>query len=328
MANIEVSSLVKIKLQAIKLRITIQALDSGAMPKNSSSIFRGMWGREIRKRTCIYPNLSCEKCSYMLNCAYGSIFEPISAVFAPELAFQTRYLSPPLVVEAPVFNEEFWSKGQEKQLEIILFGENSSYARYFVDTLDIIGKQYGIGSKRIKFHISKVEHVSKAGFVTRVTSSQLKDDQLPVEWWGWKEPTHEISQVMIQIQTPTRLLKSGYVIRDMDAEVFLQTCVRRTQYLCKLYGEIKHPLLKEDLNDIINSIHCSYAEGKWEDWHRYSAKQQKSMNLGGVVGMFQLQGDLKKLVPYLQCGSFSHIGKQTVFGLGKYKVWIPAGTLV
>ena len=62
---------------------------------------------------------------------------------------------------------------------------------------------------------------------------------------------------------------------------------------------------------------------RWWDWQRYSARQQTTMNLGGLVGSFELSGDseiIQKFLPLLKIGEWLHVGKGTTFGLGKYQV--------
>jgi hypothetical protein len=62
---------------------------------------------------------------------------------------------------------------------------------------------------------------------------------------------------------------------------------------------------------------------RWWDWERYSARQQTTMNFGGLIGGFELSGPpatLEKFVPLLKMGEWLHVGKGTTFGLGKYQV--------
>ena len=56
----------------------------------------------------------------------------------------------------------------------------------------------------------------------------------------------------------------------------------------------------------------------WRDWTRYSCRQQQKMELGGVVGSWQLTGELAPFLPFLHLGQWLHVGKEAVFGLGGY----------
>jgi hypothetical protein len=58
----------------------------------------------------------------------------------------------------------------------------------------------------------------------------------------------------------------------------------------------------------------------WHDWERYSQRQGQRMNMGGLVGTAVYEGELDEFMPWLILGEQVHVGKNTVFGLGKYRI--------
>jgi len=44
------------------------------------------------------------------------------------------------------------------------------------------------------------------------------------------------------------------------------------------------------------------------------------MFLGGFMGTTSISGNLAQYLPLLYLGEYTHLGKQTMFGLGKYKL--------
>jgi hypothetical protein len=56
---------------------------------------------------------------------------------------------------------------------------------------------------------------------------------------------------------------------------------------------------------------------RWRAWARYSARQQREMPLGGLVGSWKLDGNLDSLLPWLWLAQYLHVGKNTTFGLGR-----------
>jgi len=58
----------------------------------------------------------------------------------------------------------------------------------------------------------------------------------------------------------------------------------------------------------------------WQDWERYSSRQQTRMKFGGWVGEIIYQGDFQRFLPLLRLGEHIHVGKVTTFGLGKYRI--------
>lgn len=76
-------------------------------------------------------------------------------------------------------------------------------------------------------------------------------------------------------------------------------------------------------NQLVESIHLIKSAKqslKWQNWTRYSSRQQQKMLLGGVIGELILEGELQEFLPFLKLGEYLHIGKNTVFGLGQYRL--------
>jgi CRISPR/Cas system endoribonuclease Cas6 (RAMP superfamily) len=58
---------------------------------------------------------------------------------------------------------------------------------------------------------------------------------------------------------------------------------------------------------------------RWYDWERHSTLKGK-MKFGGLIGSITYEGKFDKFLLLLKLGKFIHIGKNTTFGLGKYKI--------
>jgi hypothetical protein len=95
------------------------------------------------------------------------------------------------------------------------------------------------------------------------------------------------------------------------------------------------------LHTLINNIHSRYralkglepmrldyrVEGqivnsnlKFVEMQRYSNRQKKGMSMGGLKGSIKIEGVDMKSYEYLKIGEIIGAGKQTVFGLGSYKL--------
>jgi hypothetical protein len=124
-------------------------------------------------------------------------------------------------------------------------------------------------------------------------------------------------KLKVTLVSPLRFKAQGqYAGRLIEAE--LAACLhRRVQVLCSQYGH----------NDY--NFGYQFSGGwaiieqnlKWRDFVHYSARQKKTMRLGGLLGNFTLSGEF---TPYehsfLQFAEKFHAGKNTNFGLGKLKV--------
>ncbi|MGV6989749.1 CRISPR system precrRNA processing endoribonuclease RAMP protein Cas6 [Testudinibacter sp. P80/BLE/0925] len=59
---------------------------------------------------------------------------------------------------------------------------------------------------------------------------------------------------------------------------------------------------------------------RWRDWTRFSSRQQQTMQLGGLVGEWQLNRVSSRVAQLLYLGQWLHVGKNASFGLGKYQI--------
>jgi tetratricopeptide (TPR) repeat protein len=75
------------------------------------------------------------------------------------------------------------------------------------------------------------------------------------------------------------------------------------------------------LRELARSTRVTRQELKWQDWTRYSNRQQRKIPMGGVVGSYTLEtAGLEPLWPLLWAGQWAHVGKGAVMGLGRYTV--------
>ena len=61
-------------------------------------------------------------------------------------------------------------------------------------------------------------------------------------------------------------------------------------------------------------------ELQWRDWSRYSNRQQQAITLGGITGTWRFDHLPLEFAQLLHIGQWLHIGKETVFGLGRYQL--------
>jgi hypothetical protein len=67
-------------------------------------------------------------------------------------------------------------------------------------------------------------------------------------------------------------------------------------------------------------VKTTRAQTQWVEWERYSARQDKKIELGGFVGEASYAGEVESFLPLLLTGQLVHVGKACVFGNGKYEL--------
>lgn len=308
------------KYEAVKLRFTLKAKASGTMPSYSGSVWRGMLGRELYRLSCLNKQAkTCEGCNFKNGCAYGATYEPTSTEFAPDLAVKMKYLPPPFVLESPYFQNGKWEKGDSIVISIMIYSYGVHYLHYMLEAFFAIS-QSGVGKNRIPFDIVSLE----LDRYQEESKELLVNNELEYEWITpeqinfTKAPNTKAVQIILD--TPLRLQKSGEIVTELDKETFFVNCYRRAAILYEV-NNLTLPYTEEELMNYVESISIVKPNVYTSSWSRYSGKTKKVIDLGGLKGTFQLKGDLEPVLSILEFASYFHIGKQTVFGLGKFSMW-------
>ena len=113
--------------------------------------------------------------------------------------------------------------------------------------------------------------------------------------------------------------------RDIDARALLVTLARRWQLLLDMHLGQAAP--QQDFTTLVPQAQAIALTGEdlhWWDWGRYSQRQQREMKLGGLLGTLHLAGELAPFSALLHLGQWLHVGKNTSFGLGGYRLSVPA----
>ncbi|MEW6418389.1 MAG: CRISPR system precrRNA processing endoribonuclease RAMP protein Cas6 [Nitrospirota bacterium] len=281
------------------LKFTLKAIDKIHLgpDEKKGDVWRGGFGEALRSLACFYrwEPTDCINCDKTQNCFYYSYFE----IDKPH-----PYVIAPALDSKKVYNAE-----EEFALEIILIGQAIQYADKFVKTIEELGRR-GIGRKRGRFYIKDVE----AG------------NAIPFEEISNKEPA-PTGTYLIELLTPVKIKeeKGGIYYNNLSFQTFLKLLIKRIINLNNLYcngmsfDKEKVENEKQHLFSLAESIETK-VHTEWKDFKRFSTRQQKSIKIGGQVGLIEIKGDLTPFYPYLKIGEFIGVGQNTTSGFGRYKI--------
>lgn len=129
--------------------------------------------------------------------------------------------------------------------------------------------------------------------------------------------------IRLHLDTPLRLRhENSYVSADRFrfSDMF-RNVMRRVSFLT--YFHTDRPL-ETDFSGLVRqarSVEISDKSLRWQDWTRYSTRQQEKLQMGGLVGQFAVSLDgHADLWPYLWLGQWVHAGKGVTMGLGRYRI--------
>ncbi|MCQ9328414.1 CRISPR system precrRNA processing endoribonuclease RAMP protein Cas6 [Pelistega suis] len=98
------------------------------------------------------------------------------------------------------------------------------------------------------------------------------------------------------------------------------TVIRRLSAISTVHW---HKVLSLDIDALwadIAAVNVTYQQLSWCNWTRYSNRQQQKIVLKGIVGEIVLENLSALLAQALYSGQWLHVGKETVFGYGKYRL--------
>lgn len=112
--------------------------------------------------------------------------------------------------------------------------------------------------------------------------------------------------------TPLRIKKQNIFARkDIDLVDILRSIYKRDRdFNAKPHQALE---IEENFTEVSKNLH-------YEELIRKSNKQQRKMNMGGLMGEMVISGVNEEVYKLLKLGEIIGVGKSTVFGLGKIKI--------
>lgn len=264
-------------------------------------VMRGLFGAALRRVSCSLNLASCQPCSRKYRCAYSLLFESPGP---QDRSIMRKYpaVPHPMVLEPP-----FWQDGQATsrvELGVVLVGEAVDLAPTVALALREAGRM-GVGPARHRF--SAVEcppgpHAPQGTF----TWADLVCEEPSQGPWG------------IRFVTPTRLISQGRVASPatFSMPLLVRALLSRASLLSAFYGESPLELDFRHFLEWAPSLGCD-STLSFVDLSRYSARQGRETPLGGLVGEVVVHEAVEPLLPFLRLAEIVHVGKATIFGLGK-----------
>jgi hypothetical protein len=130
-------------------------------------------------------------------------------------------------------------------------------------------------------------------------------------------------RIRVRLVTPLRIRREQDLVEPerLGFDEFVAALLRRLALLSRFHTDAAWRLDHVGLRERAGQVCVEERQLNWQDWARYSSRQQQKIPMGGVVGFFRVKtAGLEPLWPYLWLGQWTHVGKGAVMGLGKYVV--------
>lgn len=295
---------------------------------HAGSAWRGAFGHALKRTVCVTREPVCQACLLFRSCPYPYLFETPPPADTGKMR---RYnaVPHPFVLIPPAPGES--PEGGEYVLGMTLLGRATQYLPYAVHALARAAEE-GIGPDRTPLDLTWISQQDAAGQWTTIYQDRGQDrgqdheGLAPLPPFVPQTPATPRS-VLITLETPLRLRRDNdNVTPDIFrfADLFA-SLLRRISMLTYFHTDTPLETDFAGLTAAARALPVASRDLRWEDWTRYSSRQETLMQLGGLIGTLTLEGaDLAPFWPYLWLGQWTHAGKATSMGLGRYTLALAA----
>lgn len=273
----------------LRLHCTLKLQKGGQLPAYKGAMWHGWLGQQLQQQD---PQL------------YHLLFQ------------QHEDQQPkPYLINVGADYRQHWQANELITVELVLLGHATELADRLLTALQT-APQRGLGPERLPFTWQSLASVLPGRIRPGLHTTSLKD---------WLQPVTPSlhTELALQLQSPLRMKYRGQFIRQgVPSLALLLKQISRRLGLITLYWVNEDPQLQQQLQqlpqlgDYDNRGSCT----RFEDWQRYSLRQQEPLPFGGLTGQLCYHGDVAAAIPWLQLGEQLHIGGKTTFGLGRYQL--------
>jgi hypothetical protein len=300
------------------LTFTFRALEDFPLPSFKGPTLRGAFGYAFRKAVCIaQQQKQCEKCILAANCAYNYIFET-PRPSGVEVMRKYEKVPHPFILWPPLSLQRMILTGQDLSFGLILIGRAYDYLPYFVLVMDELATR-GLGKERGKCQLEQVVDSQ-----SRLIYDQQKRELLPAATESGADLIRRAGevpdQVTLEFITHLRLVREKRIVRKLSFQDLYRSLLRRLAILQRFHCGLTPKIDFRGLIDQAAAIETVADETHWQESRRYSTRQKDYMSTSGLIGRITFSGDLMPFWPVLVLGTYVNAGKNTSFGLGRYRI--------
>ncbi|MFP4445175.1 MAG: CRISPR system precrRNA processing endoribonuclease RAMP protein Cas6 [Desulfosudaceae bacterium] len=296
------------------------------MPPFSGSLFRDVFGSQLKKVVCLYRKGQCDTCPAVKLCDYARFVEMPRKVANGNQKGKGASRLRPFVIEPPAINQTDFPAGASFILRLLLFGPAVESAPSFIRAVEAMGKG-GLARRRGKFSISQVicgqQVVAEPGHSPQIVMTPPAQ----IHWPDLEDPPEAGEQTLtVRLQTPLKVKQDGQNAPELSFQGLVRMTLRRIADVLKNFGEGEPDVDYKALLESAGTVRTLQSELAWYDWRNHVSRRDRSLLKGSILGSVSFQGQIAVFRPLLDLGRQLHIGRQTECGLGQFDLSSSADT--
>jgi len=292
------------------------------LPEYKGSTFRGGFGITFRRIVCALKRESCDECILISKCIYAYVFDTSPPPESDRLRHH-KNIPQPFILEPPIETTMYYPPGRELSFSFILVGKAIEYIPHFVFTVEEMGKT-GIGKGRGQFALRRVTSrgADGSGEVFNGRDRKFTPDRnnLKPLIENRIEELAKSKRIVLTFLTPTRIVSDERFVSTPEFHHIIRSLTRRISNLMYFHCSMEAPWDFNRLIEDAEKVKVVDSKIEWNDWERYSKRQDTRMKMGGFTGKVSFEGDFSSSASALALGELLHVGKNASFGLGRYQV--------
>ncbi|MBR1598198.1 MAG: CRISPR system precrRNA processing endoribonuclease RAMP protein Cas6 [Lachnospiraceae bacterium] len=332
-------------IRYVRLQFKLVITEGTAMPKNKNSALRGGMGEMLLRAHCIRDR-ECQACDFESECI---VRRTMYSKMELQPVFMTAGDSVGYVIDCADHRERFYA-GDELEFYLTLFGKTIVYFSQFLNAFYALGRE-GIGKNHSRFEIIAVNNstgqpildgmnVIMNNYRVEVLGNYIdyrmrrlgveapdQQDKAVYEGEGeWKdveafeyeaiEDEALLYQMSLHFRTPLTVKYHGEYIQDFDILAIIEALKRRL-YMLLCFEGVECDLMEwnpEHVPRAVSEEHYSVTV------KRHSNRKKSNILLRGIEGNLTAVNIDRELLELMLAGEITHIGKNTSFGFGGYKI--------
>lgn len=304
-----------LQVRFVKLHFTIAFSESSTLPKDKVSALRGGMGEMLLSMNCVRDR-NCGVCDFEPECI---VQRTLYSKFEKTPEFVTTDNSIGYILECENY-KEYFKQGETLDFNLILFGKTIVNFYQFIQAFQAMGEQVGIGKYQAKFQILKIRNIEgqpvlQDGLMCmdKFVIHSLYDY---IMFRKYKMAMRKTENKIV-FHTPLTLKSNHEYLQEFQMEAVINAVKRRIYMLDCYEGIVDGSIYACESSEILEILH---QDCRIMSISRYSSRKNQKMILRGIKGYVLLPKIPPDLMDLLLAGELIHIGKNTSFGFGRYRI--------
>ena len=303
-----------LQIRYVKLHFKVAFLEDTTLPVNKVSALRGGMGEMLLRANCVRDR-QCGQCDFETECI---VRRTMYSKFEKKPAYVTKNESIGYVLECENYHTEF-PEGATLDFNLILFGKTIVYFNQYLQAFYALGMN-GIGKEQARFQIVSLTNTRKQDIINGNSVFmeqyivQPISDYVEYRMGQFKRRGPEGRLVF---KTPLCLKYQDEFLQEFHMEGILNA-VKRRIHMLDYFEQIENNFYYDyqvKVPEILGQEH------RFVKVNRYSSRQEGRMELKGIEGVARISDLTERTLCLLLAGELIHIGKNTSFGFGRYRVF-------